>query len=61
MQSLIDVLIRHGYSVVFGWVLAEQIGLPLPAESFLLAGRADLRHRGALGARVLRRGVSGAP
>jgi membrane protein DedA with SNARE-associated domain len=37
MQSLIDVLIRHGYSVVFGWVLAEQIGLPLPAEPFLLA------------------------
>ena len=37
MQSLIDLLIRHGYSVVFGWVLAEQIGLPLPAEPFLLA------------------------
>lgn len=37
MQSLIDTLARHGYSVVFGWVLAEQIGLPLPAEPFLLA------------------------
>jgi len=37
MHSLIDVLIRHGYSVVFGWVLVEQIGLPLPAEPFLLA------------------------
>jgi len=37
MQSLIDVLLRHGYTVVFGWVLAEQIGLPLPAEPFLLA------------------------
>jgi hypothetical protein len=37
MQSLIDALVRHGYAVVFGWVLAEQIGLPLPAEPFLLA------------------------
>jgi membrane protein DedA with SNARE-associated domain len=37
MQGLIDTLVRHGYSVVFGWVLAEQIGLPLPAEPFLLA------------------------
>jgi membrane protein DedA with SNARE-associated domain len=37
MQTLVDLLIRHGYSVVFGWVLAEQVGLPLPAEPFLLA------------------------
>ena len=37
MQSLIDLLVRHGYAVIFGWVLAEQIGLPLPAEPFLLA------------------------
>ena len=37
MHALIDALVRHGYSVVFGWVFAEQIGLPLPAEPFLLA------------------------
>lgn len=37
MQNLIDLLLRHGYAVIFGWVLAEQIGLPLPAEPFLLA------------------------
>lgn len=37
MHNLIDVLVRHGYTIVFGWVLAEQIGLPLPAEPFLLA------------------------
>jgi membrane protein DedA with SNARE-associated domain len=37
MQGLIDLLLRHGYTVIFGWVLAEQIGLPLPAEPFLLA------------------------
>jgi membrane protein DedA with SNARE-associated domain len=40
MQTAIDVLIRHGYAVVFGWVLAEQIGLPLPAVPFLLASGA---------------------
>jgi membrane protein DedA with SNARE-associated domain len=37
MDAVIDVLSRHGYLVVFGWVLAEQIGLPLPAVPFLLA------------------------
>src|SRR5213083_2881098 len=40
MDGIIDVLVRHGYLVVFGWVLAEQIGLPLPAVPFLLAGGA---------------------
>jgi membrane protein DedA with SNARE-associated domain len=40
MDSLIELLIRHGYTVVFGWVLAEQIGLPLPAVPFLLAAGA---------------------
>src|SRR3989449_245554 len=40
MDGVIDVLVRHGYLVVFGWVLAEQIGLPLPAVPFLLAAGA---------------------
>src|SRR5436853_957572 len=40
MDAIIDVLVRHGYLVVFGWVLAEQIGLPLPAVPFLLAAGA---------------------
>src|SRR5437870_520839 len=40
MDGIIDVLVRHGYLVVFGWVLAEQIGLPLPAVPFLLAAGA---------------------
>jgi membrane protein DedA with SNARE-associated domain len=37
VDAITDVLVRHGYAVVFGWVLAEQIGLPLPAVPFLLA------------------------
>ncbi|HEX3175720.1 MAG TPA: VTT domain-containing protein [Methylomirabilota bacterium] len=37
MDAIADALARHGYLIVFGWVLAEQIGLPLPAVPFLLA------------------------
>jgi len=37
MGSTIGVLVRYGYLVVFGSVLAEQIGLPIPAIPFLLA------------------------
>src|SRR3989442_1997061 len=37
MDGAIGVLVRYGYWVVFGSVLAEQIGLPIPAVPFLLA------------------------
>ena len=40
MDSTIGVLARHGYLVVFGSILAEQIGLPFPAIPFLLAAGA---------------------
>jgi len=36
MDSTIGVLVRYGYLVVFGSILAEQIGLPFPAIPFLL-------------------------
>lgn len=36
MEQAIEFIVRHGYSVVFGLVLAEQIGLPLPALPILL-------------------------
>ena len=36
MNQAFPFLSRYGYIVVFVWVLAEQIGLPLPAEPFLL-------------------------
>lgn len=36
----IEFLLRHGYVVVFLFVLAEQLGLPLPAIPFLLAAGA---------------------
>jgi membrane protein DedA with SNARE-associated domain len=40
MNDLLDVLVRYGYLVVFAWVFAEQIGLPLPAVPVLLAAGA---------------------
>ena len=40
MDAIVAVLTRYGYSVVFGTVLAEQIGLPIPAIPVLLAAGA---------------------
>ncbi len=40
MDDAIHFLLRHGYFVLFAWVLAEQIGLPLPAVPFLFAAGA---------------------
>jgi membrane protein DedA with SNARE-associated domain len=37
MNQVVAFLLRHGYGVVFVFVLAEQIGLPLPATPVLLA------------------------
>ena len=48
MDETIQFLLRHGYSVLFVWVLAEQIGLPLPAIPILLAAGA-LAGAGRLG------------
>jgi membrane protein DedA with SNARE-associated domain/rhodanese-related sulfurtransferase len=40
MNQSIEFLLRHGYSFIFAWVLAEQIGLPLPSAPVLLAAGA---------------------
>lgn len=40
MDSTIGLLARYGYLVVFGSILAEQIGLPFPAIPLLLAAGA---------------------
>src|SRR5579864_3153952 len=37
MNQFLTFLLRHGYSVVFAFVLAEQIGLPVPSTPILLA------------------------
>lgn len=40
MGSIISFLFRYGYVLLFGWVLAEQLGLPLPSAPMLLAAGA---------------------
>ncbi|MGA2134860.1 MAG: VTT domain-containing protein [Bryobacteraceae bacterium] len=37
MTHTIDFVVRHGYALVFLWVLLEQGGLPLPSLPLLLA------------------------
>jgi hypothetical protein len=39
LEQAADFLIRHGYAVLFGWVLLEQMGLPIPAAPLLIAAR----------------------
>ncbi len=39
-EEAIQFLIQHGYALLFGWVLVEQIGLPIPAIPLLLAAGA---------------------
>ena len=40
MNETLQFLIKHGYTVTFAWVLAEQIGIPIPAVPILLAAGA---------------------
>ncbi len=40
MNEIIDFLVRHGGVVLFATVLAEQVGLPIPAVPVLLAAGA---------------------
>lgn len=47
MNEMAQFLAQHGYWLVFGWVFAEQIGLPVPSTIVLLvagtmAGRGEL-------------------
>jgi len=47
MNETLGFLLRHGYSVLFAWVLVEQLGLPVPSVPLLLAAGA-LAGRGRL-------------
>lgn len=40
MNETLQFLYRHGYSLVFAWVFAEQLGLPVPSVPLLLAAGA---------------------
>jgi membrane protein DedA with SNARE-associated domain len=43
LEEAAEFLIRHGYVVLFGWVLLEQLGLPIPAAPLLIAAGALAR------------------
>jgi membrane protein DedA with SNARE-associated domain len=40
MNAIVQFLLEHGYTVLFGALFAHQIGLPLPGPLFLLAAGA---------------------
>jgi membrane protein DedA with SNARE-associated domain len=40
LNETFSFLVDHGYTVLFVWIFAEQIGLPLPATPLLLAAGA---------------------
>ncbi len=40
MSATVEFLLRYGYLLLFGWVLIEQLGLPVPASPLLLAAGA---------------------
>jgi membrane protein DedA with SNARE-associated domain len=40
MVEMLDFVVRHGYVLLFFWVMAEQAGLPIPASPLLLAAGA---------------------
>jgi membrane protein DedA with SNARE-associated domain len=40
LKEAVEFLIKHGYALLFGWVLIEQMGLPIPAIPLLLAAGA---------------------
>jgi membrane protein DedA with SNARE-associated domain/rhodanese-related sulfurtransferase len=37
MSSVMGLLVRHAYMVLFGWVLLEQAGIPVPSVPLMLA------------------------
>jgi membrane protein DedA with SNARE-associated domain len=43
VHRLLEFIVRHGYSLVFFWVLAEQAALPLPSIPLLMASGALAR------------------
>ena len=43
MTHLIDFVVRHGYALLFFWILAEQGALPLPSVPLLVACGALVR------------------
>src|SRR5437667_4279 len=45
LHRAFEFLIHHGLAVLFGWVLVEQLGVPIPAMPLLLAAGVRMRFR----------------
>jgi membrane protein DedA with SNARE-associated domain len=46
MHDTLEFVVRHGYLLLFLWVLVEQVGLPVPALPLLVAaGALSAQHR----------------
>ena len=59
MDQTLQFVVQYGYALLFGWVLVEQGGLPIPATPLLMAAGA-LAGRGRMSiALVLLAGVAG--
>src|SRR5450432_433290 len=58
MQQTIEFVVRHGYALLFFWILAEQGALPLPSIPLLLACGALARDGRMNPAAVVSLGVS---
>jgi membrane protein DedA with SNARE-associated domain len=59
MEETLTFLVRHGYAVVFAWILLDQLGLPIPATPVLL-GAGALAGTGHLDATLVMGAVVGA-
>jgi membrane protein DedA with SNARE-associated domain/rhodanese-related sulfurtransferase len=54
MTETLQFVVRHGYMMVFAWVLFEQAGLPIPSAPMLLAaGALSWAHRMNLGMAIV--------
>lgn len=54
MHSTAEAFLHYGYLIVFGWVLLEQLGIPLPSTPILLmAGALTATHHMSIGWIVL--------
>ena len=40
MNGILQFLVHYGYAMLFVWVFAEQIGVPVPSAPLLLAAGA---------------------
>ena len=45
MHSTVEAFLHYGYFIVFGWVLMEQLGVPIPSTPILVtAGTLTATH-----------------